>query len=81
MPTSKQSTPTQDTPGRAKPSSSRQQTEPEQVTQTGAPEIDEDGGQEGQQPARDLAKRAYDDRPSKDGKHGDGDQEPNPRPS
>jgi hypothetical protein len=30
----------QDTPGRAKPSSSRQQTHPDQAEQTGAPEID-----------------------------------------
>lgn len=61
---------TQDTPGRAKPSSSRQQTAPDQRTQTGAPELD-----------RDSAKRAgkvkYRDRPAEEGKHGDGDQEPN----
>jgi hypothetical protein len=81
MPTSKRSTPTQDTPGRTKPSSSRQQTEHGQVTQTGEPEIDQDGDKHGQKAARDVAKRAYDDRPSRDGKYGDGDQEPNPRPS
>lgn len=81
MPTSKRSKPTQDTPGRTKPSSSRQQTEHDQVTQTGVPEIDRDGDKHAQKAARDVAKRAYDDRPSKDGKHGDGDQEPNPRPT
>lgn len=81
MPTSKRSKPTQDTPGRAKPSSSRQQTEHEQVTQTGTPEIDERGDKRAQEAARDLAKRAYDDRPSRDGKHGDGDKEPTRRPT
>ena len=80
MPT-KRSKQTQDTPGRTNPSSSRQQTEQGQVTQTGAPEIDQNGDEQGQKAARDVAKRAYDDRPSKDGKHGDGDQEPNPRPT
>ncbi len=32
--------PTQDTPGRSKPSSSRQQTQPGQTTQTGSRELD-----------------------------------------
>lgn len=72
----------QDTPGRAKPSSSRQQTHPGQSTHTGSPEIDERSrGRDAQQPARKVAERAYDDRPSDDGKHGDGDQEPNERPA
>ena len=74
--------PTQDTPGRAKPSSSRQQTHPEQSTQTGAPDIDKRSrGRDAQEPARKVAEVAYDDRPSDDGKHGDGHQQPNRRPT
>ncbi len=58
----------QDTPGRAKPSSSRQQTEPNQGTQTGSPEIDRKSKQPDPK---------YKDRPADEGKHGDGDQSPN----
>lgn len=72
----------QETPGRPKSSSSRQQTHRDQSTQTGSPEIDKrNRDREAQEPARKVAEVAYDDRPSEDGKHGDGDQEPNPRPN
>jgi hypothetical protein len=60
--------PTQDTPGRPNSSSSRQQTQPNQGTQSGSPELD---SQE--------ADVEYRDRPTDDGKHGDAADEPNPR--
>lgn len=63
-------TPKQDTPGRAKRSSSRQQIAPDQRTQTGSPELDRASSE------RDK-KSKYKDRPADEGKHGDGDQEPN----
>jgi len=72
----------QDTPGRPSSSSSRQQTHPNQGTQTGAPEIDRKSGDS--VPREDMRKRGeatYHDRPTDDGMHGDGDQAPNPRPS
>ncbi len=62
--------PEQDTPGRTKPSSSRQQIAPDQRTQTGSPELDHASSE------RDR-KSNYKDRPADEGKHGDGDQEPN----
>jgi len=58
----------QDTPGRPKPSSSRQQTEPNQGTQTHVPELDRAASETDQK---------YRDRPADEGKHGDGHQAPN----
>lgn len=63
-------TPKHDTPGRPKPSSSRQQIVPDQGTQTGSPQIDRASPQS-------SPKSKYKDRPADEGKHGDGDQEPN----
>jgi hypothetical protein len=60
--------PTQDTPGRPKSSSSRQQTQPDQGIQSGSPELD----------SKDT-KVKYRDRPADEGKHGDAAEEPNPR--
>ena len=60
--------PTQDTPGRPTSSSSRQQTQPNQGTQSGSPELD----------SKDAAVK-YRDRPANEGKHGDEAEEPNPR--
>jgi hypothetical protein len=60
--------PTQDTPGRPKSSSSRQQTQPEQGIQSGSPELDSKN-----------TKVKYRDRPADEGKHGDAAEEPNPR--
>ena len=70
--------PPQDTPGRPKASSSRQQTQPNQGTQSGSPELDaKDAGS----PQEQVAAK-YRDRPADEGKHGDGAQQPNsPRPS
>jgi hypothetical protein len=82
-PNSKHGSPKQDTPGRPKSSSSRQQTQPHQVTQTGSPEVDADDGgaakDEGGAP-EDDERVEYRDRPTDDGKHGDGHQEPNTGP-
>jgi hypothetical protein len=75
MPTDKQ-----DTPGRANAASSRQQTQPHQGSQTGSPAIDRDSGKS--VPEDTMHKRGeehYRDRPSDDGKHGDGAQTPTPR--
>lgn len=69
--------PKQDTPGRAKPSSSRQQTDPDQVTQTGSPAIDKASAREARKDKDDEEDAQYRDRPTDDGKHGDGHQEPN----
>lgn len=64
--------PTQNTPGRPKSSASRQQTHPNQGTQSGSPEIDsKDTGSK-------KVVRKYRDRPADEGKHGDGAQQPNP---
>ena len=65
--------PTRDTPGRPKPTASRQQTHPDQGTQSGSTEFDASHS-----PSRQNSK--YRDRPADDGKHGDGDQEPNSKP-
>ena len=64
-------TPKPDTPGRANPSSSRQQITPNQRTQTGSPQLDRAAAE------RDDKKAKYQDRPADEGKHGDADQEPN----
>ena len=66
-----------DTPGRPKKAGSRQQTHPEQVLQSGSPELDSaSAGEKG--PSRDQAHNAiYHDRPANEGTHGDGDEEPN----
>lgn len=71
---------TQDTPGRPKSSSSRQQTQPHQGTQSGSPALDRESGKS--VPEEKMRKRGeehYRDRPSEDGKHGDAAQEPTPR--
>jgi hypothetical protein len=71
---------TQDTPGRAKSSSSRQQTQPDQGTQTGSPAIDRDSGKSvPKEKMHERGEEHYRDRPSDEGKHGDGAQEPTPR--
>lgn len=66
-----------DTPGRPKPTSSRQQSHPDQGQQSGSPELDRrSDGKKG--PSRDQAHNAvYHDRPADEGTHGDGDEEPN----
>ncbi len=68
---------TPDTPGRPKPSSSRQQTEPGQGSQSGSPELDSRSSGKG--PQREAA-RKYQDRPADEGKHGDGAEAPNAGP-
>jgi hypothetical protein len=66
-----------DTPGRPKPSSSRQQTHADQVTQTGSEELDADSARRARKKKSKQANVKYRDRPTDDGKHGDGDDEPN----
>ena len=67
-----------DTPGRPKAAGSRQQTQPNQVSQSGSPEQDAKSASKGK--ANDVLDDVqYRDRPADEGKHGDGDQEPNPR--
>ncbi len=68
---------TQDTPGRPKPGSSRQQTQPKQGPQSGAPEIDKKDA--GNAPEH-VTRVKYRDRPANEGKHGDESDEPNPGP-
>ena len=72
----------QDTPGRPKPSSSRQQTQPGQGTLTGSPKIDAASARSTRKktPSNEPTEKSdprYRDRPTDDGKHGDGKQEPN----
>ena len=67
----------QDTPGRPKSASSRQQTQHEQGSQSGSLHLDSKSS--GQGPEREAAKK-YQDRPADEGKHGDADEEPNPGP-
>jgi hypothetical protein len=70
----------QDTPGRADPSSSRQQTHPNQGTQTGSPAIDRDSGASvPKEKMHERGEEHYRDRPADEGKHGDGAQTPTPR--
>ena len=66
----------QDTAGRPEPGASRQQTHRDQVAQSGNPELD---GRKPNDPAPEdvLDHVKYRDRPANEGKHGDGDQEPN----
>jgi hypothetical protein len=69
----------QDTPGRPRSSSSRQQTQPNQGTQTGSREIDAESkdNKTPEKPVPDLRHIKYRDRPQDEGKHGDGGEEPN----
>ncbi|HEY4369025.1 MAG TPA: DUF2934 domain-containing protein [Steroidobacteraceae bacterium] len=67
----------QDTPGRPKPSASRQQTRVGQQTQTGSWEADSRHSPAGKEAEGDEDVN-YRDRPADEGKHGDGAQEPNP---
>lgn len=68
---------TQDTPGRPKPGSSRQQAHPGQGAQSGSPELDrKDAGTASEQ----VTRVKYRDRPANEGKHGDEADEPNPGP-
>lgn len=82
MPTSNRTSPVegaksgQDTPGRPRSSSSRQQTQSQQHVQSGNPELDSRGPKVGRDNPNDVQ---YRDRPADEGKHGDGDQEPNSR--
>ena len=66
-----------DTAGRPKAKGSRQQTQPDQVLQSGSPELDRQSAGE-KAPGHDRARHAiYHDRPAAEGTHGDGDEEPN----
>ena len=67
----------QDTPGRPKPASSRQQTQHGQGSQSGSPQLD--SKDTGKGPQREAAVR-YQDRPANEGRHGDADEEPTPGP-
>ena len=73
----KSTTRTQDTPGRPKPGSSRQQTQPGQGNQSGSPALDKkDTGNASERETR----VKYRDRPANEGRHGDAGDEPNPGP-
>lgn len=63
---------THEAKGRPTRSSSRQQTVPDQAVQSGSKELDRQST--GKKPEHEAARR-YEDRPSNDGKHGDGEEE------
>ena len=64
---------TNEAKGRPTQSSSRQQTVPDQAVQSGSKELDRQSTSK--KPEHEAA-RAYKDRPTNDGKHGDGSDEP-----
>lgn len=66
----------QNTLGRPKDASSRQQTQQQQHLQSGNPELDSRGPRVGHDNPNGVK---YRDRPADEGKHGDGDQEPTSR--
>jgi hypothetical protein len=63
---------THEAKGRPTQGGSRQQTEPDQGVQSGSKELDRQPA--GGNPEREAA-RKYEDRPTNDGKHGDGSEE------
>lgn len=62
---------TNEAKGRPTQGSSRQQTVPNQAVQSGSKELDRQST--GKKPEQEAARR-YEDRPSNDGKHGDGNE-------